>query len=128
LADIQGAELTFLASSGEALAAGSVRFLFISTHDPIISGSATTHGEVLDRVRELGGHIVAEHSVSESFSGDGLVVASFDPRDKDFSVDISHARARDSLFGEWEPRLAVALEQRNEARARVAELERQLGN
>ena len=126
LADIQGAELTFLDTSGESLAEGSVRFLFISTHDPIISGSATTHGEVLHRVQELGGHIVAEHSVSESLSGDGLIVASFDLQDRDFSVEISRARARDSLFGEWEPRLAVVLQERDEARARVEELERQL--
>ena len=38
----------------------------------------------------------------ESYSGDGLIAAGFDPRTRDLVVPISHARAKDSLFGEPE--------------------------
>lgn len=137
LADIQGAETTFLDTSADLLRAGACRFLVVSTHDPLISGSATTHRDVVEAIRGLGGHIVAEHSVSESFSGDGLVVASFSKKDRKFVVDIPYARAVDSLFGEWEPRLAAVMAERDalasslaEARghleARVAEAQRRV--
>jgi hypothetical protein len=53
--------------------------------------------------------VIAEHSVSESCSGDGLIFASADPRDADLSVEVSHVRSRDSLFGEPEYELARAL-------------------
>jgi hypothetical protein len=126
LADIQGAETTFLSTNADLLRNGAVRFAVISTHDPMISGSATTHRQVIDQVLSLGGHIVAEHSVSESFSGDGLVVAAFWPQDHSFVVDLPHARSVDSLFGEWEPRLQTVLNERDQALARVKELEAQL--
>jgi FkbM family methyltransferase len=100
--DIQGFETTLLELSGEDLRAGAVRFVVMSTHHSSISGSPLTHQRAVERLRELGGHVVAEHSVSESSSGDGLVVVSFDPRDADLTVAVSHARSRDSLFGELE--------------------------
>ncbi|MEI9907415.1 MAG: hypothetical protein WDO06_05515 [Actinomycetota bacterium] len=93
------------------LAHGKVRFIFISTHDLLISGDALTHQNAMKIIEECGGHIIAEHSVSESYSGDGLIVASFDPRDVGFQVPISYARSKDSLFGEWEVRYA-ALDQK----------------
>ena len=64
-----------------------------------------THQKALKVIEESGGHVIAEHSVSESFSGDGLIVASFHEVDRDFVVEVSRARAKDSLFGEWEPRI-----------------------
>lgn len=126
LADIQGAETTFLSTNAELLRGGAVRFAVISTHDPMISGSATTHREVIDQVVDLGGHIVAEHSVSESFSGDGLVVAAFWRQDADFVVSLPHARSVDTLFGEWEPRLQEVAHQRDQALKRVGELESEI--
>lgn len=105
LADIQGGEVPLLAHSIDLLRSGAIRFLVVSTHDLAITGSATTHQQVLSMVLDAGAHIVCEHSVSESVSGDGLVVAAFDPRDRDLVVAVSHARARHSLGGEWEPRL-----------------------
>ena len=123
LADIQGAETTFLATNEALLRSGAVRFAVISTHDPMISGSAMTHREVIDQVNELGGHVVAEHSVSESFSGDGLVVAAFWPQDREFTVSLPHARSVDALFGEWEPRLQTVVAERDFLLARVQELE-----
>jgi hypothetical protein len=126
LADIQGAETTFLETNAGLLSSGAVRFAVISTHDPLISGSAMTHRDVIGLVTNLGGHIVAEHSVSESFSGDGLVVAAFWPRDAEFTVDLPHARSVESLFGEWEPRLEALAKQRDAAVERIAELEADL--
>ena len=123
LADIQGAETTLLSTNAGLFRSGAIRFAVISTHDPMISGSATTHRDVIDQVRNLGGHIIAEHSVSESFSGDGLVAAAFWEQDRDFSISLPHARSIDSLFGEWEPRLHVVSEERDAALRRISELE-----
>ena len=128
LADIQGAETTFLDTSADLLRSGACRFLLVSTHDPLISGSAMTHRDVVAAITALGGHIIAEHSVSESFSGDGLVAASFHRKDRKFTVDIPHARAVDSLFGEWEPRLATVIAERDELQSQVNELATELQN
>jgi FkbM family methyltransferase len=80
--DVQGAETGFIRSMRKSTAATSVRFLVISTHHESISGSATTHEDCLEELRSQGAAILAEHSVAESFSGDGLIVASFDPGDR----------------------------------------------
>lgn len=137
LADIQGGEVPLLDRSIDLLRTGVVRFLVVSTHDLAITGSATTHQQVMAMLLDAGAHLVCEHSVSESVSGDGLVVASFDERDHDLLVHVSHARARHSLGGEWEPRLeqyrgrvqemearlAQVTAERDAALARLAELE-----
>jgi len=123
LSDIQGYEVPLLIRASERLRTGAVRFLVVSTHDLSITGSATTHQQVLDILAWSGAHIIAEHSVSESYSGDGLIVASFDPRDKDMTVELSHNRSRDSLFGEWEPRAESYRLQLHETKTQLAELE-----
>lgn len=126
LCDTQGAELAAIESAGDALRAGRIRFLVVSTHHHSISGDALTHQRCETALRELGAHIVAEHTVSESFSGDGLVVASMDPRDRDLHVELSHARARDSLFGELDQDLAGALAERDALAAQRDALAAQL--
>lgn len=123
LSDIQGGEVPLLIRASERLRQGAVRFLVVSTHDLWITGSATTHQQVLDILLWSGAHIIAEHSVSESYSGDGLIVASFDPRDRDLKVELSHNRSRSSLFGEWEPRAESYRLQLHETRAKLEELE-----
>lgn len=123
LSDIQGGEVPFLLGASERLRQGVVRFLIVSTHDLSITGSATTHQQVRDILLWSGAHIVAEHSVSESFSGDGLIVASFDSRDSDFIVEISHNRSCTSLFGEWEPRVEDYRLQLHAARAELEAIE-----
>jgi hypothetical protein len=77
-----------------------VRFVIASTHHHVISGDPLTHYRCLDLLRELGAHIVAEHTVAESYSGDGLIVASFDDRDRDLRVVTSRCRVDESLFGD----------------------------
>lgn len=107
--DIQGYETAMLEGAQRLIGSGKLRFLIVSTHHWRISGDPLTHQRCVARVRELGGRILADHSVAESASGDGLVVASFDPRDTEMApVPISHVRARDSLFGELEHDLAAA--------------------
>ena len=96
--DIQGAELGFLGSiSGYQ---DRVRFVVVSTHHACISGSPTTHADCLDTIRALGGHVLAEHSVQESFSGDGLIAASFRAGDAGMAMPvISRNWPEHSLFG-----------------------------
>jgi FkbM family methyltransferase len=102
--DVQGAELDVLGGAQEALRTDRIRFLLVSTHaiprDPVL------HQRCLAFLQDAGAHIIAEHSIPESCSGDGLIVASFDPRDRDLTVAITIGRARDSLDGELEWRLA----------------------
>ncbi|WIX88192.1 FkbM family methyltransferase [Amycolatopsis sp. DG1A-15b] len=115
LADVQGAETVLLARARGDLEAGRVRFLVVSTHHHTISGDPLTHQNALRLLLDAGAHVIAEHTVGESVSGDGLIAVSFDPRDKDFTVPVTHARYRDSLGGELEYDLAAAMAARAEA-------------
>ena len=109
LADIQGAELDMLYGAVESIRAGNVRFLLVSTHHHCISGDPLTHQKCLDFVVAHGGTVLTEHTVSESFSGDGLIVVSFDRRDCDLpKIELSRNRATTSLFRPIEYDLAEA--------------------
>jgi FkbM family methyltransferase len=97
--DAQGAEFNFLRSMGAAVRQQRIRFLVASTHHSSISGSPTTHEDCLREVERMGAVILVEHSVQESFSGDGLIVASFLPCDRRIGVpEISRNRAASSMF------------------------------
>jgi FkbM family methyltransferase len=126
LADVQGAEWILLNRARDDFAAGRVRFLVLSTHHHVISGDPLTHQRCLALLHEAGAHIIAEHSVSESFSGDGLIVASFDDQDKDFTVAVSHARATDSLFGGLEADLDAAWRRAEAAEGEARSVREQL--
>ncbi len=119
LVDVQGAETILIERAREVFEAGRVRFLIVSTHHHSISGDALTHQNALRRLLDAGAHVIAEHSVGESFSGDGLIAVSFDPRDADLTVPVSHARYRDSLFGETEYELARVTAERDGLRAEL---------
>lgn len=110
LADIQGAELAMLEGARETIRRRRLATLLVSTHDQAISGDYLTHDTCLAWIRDQGGRIIAEHSVEESFSGDGLIAAAFDDRCP-ITVAVSRNRAVDSLFGSPAVRLA-ALERR----------------
>jgi hypothetical protein len=109
LCDTQGGELPLLRSAAPVLASGRVRFLLISTHHHSITGDPLTHQRCLALLQEAGAHVIVEHSVAESCSGDGMIAVSLDPRDADLEVPVTIVRARDSLFGELEYDLARAL-------------------
>lgn len=96
--DIQGYELPTLRGALRTIKEGKLRFLFVSTHHFVISGSPSTHQDCLDFITENGGHIVSSHTIHESSSGDGLIVASFDRADSDFKVEISLEPTDNSLF------------------------------
>ena len=101
LADIQGAELEMLRGAETSIRAGKIRFVVVSTHHHSISGDPAIHANCLAFIRDHGGHVLVEHAVSESFSGDGLIVASFRPEDRAMPpIVLSRNQARTSLFGE----------------------------
>jgi FkbM family methyltransferase len=103
LADVQGAELAMLEGATKAIQRGLVRFMLISTHHQRISGDPTIHQKCVRFVRERGGHVLVEHSVAESFSGDGLIAVSFAPEDRALpSLAVSRNHPAQSLFGEVE--------------------------
>jgi hypothetical protein len=70
---------------------------------------------------ERGAHVIAEHPVGASATGDGLIVASFDPRDRDMQVAVSRVEPGQALYGDSEARptrvVAAARLLRWEARA-----------
>jgi FkbM family methyltransferase len=102
--DAQGAELGFLRSMPRVRDAFQVRFLMVSTHHCSISGSSSTHEDCLAIVRALGGHVLAQYSVHQSFSGDGLIAASFDTADAALRMPaISRNTAAQSLFPDDAP-------------------------
>lgn len=120
LIDVQGAELRALSGARHLIEGGRLRFVVVSTHDLHIGGDPLLHHACLDFVRAHGGHVIAEHGVYESCSGDGLIAASFDPADRDMRVPVTIVRAQDSLLGA--PEFELAAMQR-----RVRRLERLLG-
>lgn len=128
MVDIQGFETVLLRRAVDQLRAGVVRFLIVSTHHHLISGDALTHQRALDLLVDAGAHVIAEHTVQESFSGDGLIAVSFDERDHDLRLDVSHARSRESLFGELEHDLQRAMDEVRDThlalQGRLAELAR----
>lgn len=86
-------------SLGRAVEEGLLRFVVISTHHASISGSPTTHEDCLRQLEHLGATILREHTVGESFSGDGLIVASFHAADAAIELpSISRNDPRRSLF------------------------------
>ena len=98
--DVQGAEFPFLKSIERVAKQGLVRFVLVSTHHESISGSKTTHVDCMRELTRLGAFILAEHSIEESYSGDGLIVASFLPGDRDLILpEVSLNSSSASLFG-----------------------------
>jgi FkbM family methyltransferase len=120
MVDIQGFEEVLLPRALAQFGEDKVRFLIVSTHHHLISGNPTTHQDVLKLLVDAGAHVIVEHTVSESYSGDGLIAVSFDPQDSDFTVEISYNRASKSLFGGLEPELAVALRKLSTIREELA--------
>lgn len=116
--DTQGGELPMLLGARESLTGGRVRFVVISTHHHTITGDALTHQRCLNLVTEYGGNILVEHTVGESFSGDGLIVVSFAGEDRGVAIALSRNRAcANVVFRETEYDLA-------EEQARCASLQR----
>jgi FkbM family methyltransferase len=108
--DIQGFELNALVGAQKMIAQKRVRFVCVSTHHHCISADPLTHQRCVHWLEKTGAHIVCEHSVLESFSGDGMIVASYAPEDSMWKVDVSRARASNNLFRELEYDLAELMQ------------------
>jgi FkbM family methyltransferase len=97
--DAQGAELAVLESCRGLLRCGAIRWVFISTHAYQISGDPLTHQRCLALMLGLGGKLVAEYEVHESFSGDGLIVAWFGSGQPELRLPhITRNRYSESMF------------------------------
>lgn len=105
--DVQGFEFNALQGAINTINSKKLHFLFVSTHHYLFSGDPNTHGKCLEFIRSHGGHVISSHTVAESFSGDGLIVASFDDRDKDFIVQTSVNHTDKSLFRPYEEDIAI---------------------
>lgn len=97
--DAQGAEFSVLEEAAPLFRAGRVDWVCVSTHHHLISGDPLTHQRCLALLRALGASVEAEHDVSESYSGDGLILARFGPAPPGWRAPpLSHNRAGESLF------------------------------
>jgi|GEM_PF-442329 len=108
--DVQGAELPFIESMRRAVAERKVRFIMVSTHHESVfskyqkssTGSTTTHEDCVGALQSLGAKVFVDHNVDESFSGDGLIVASFAAEDRSIVLPaISRNVWERSLFSGW---------------------------
>lgn len=96
-ADIQGAEVQLLKGAERCLGQHEIDWIFISTHGENI------HQKCLRILRTKRYSVVAEHSPSESFSVDGLIVATAVPNQakvslsKNFSIRSVFVRIRATL-------------------------------
>ncbi len=100
--DIQGAELSALKGALKSIKRGKIRFVFISTHHYSISSDPLIHQKCQDFIVENGGHIITDHGILESCSGDGLIVASFYSEDRELKIEVSKIKTSESLFREYE--------------------------
>jgi FkbM family methyltransferase len=122
--DTQGQELGVIHSCEELLRDGRIRFVVVSTHSHHISGDPLTHQECLATLARYGGRILAEHDVHESFSGDGLIVASFgDPVDWPADLHLSRNRQSTGLFRGLAVDLAEAFEENRRLAAELGQLQ-----
>lgn len=108
--DVQGFELDALKGAEDTILNEKLRFLFVSTHHYLFSNSPTTHADCIAFIKERGGHIITSHTIPESFSGDGLIVASFDERDKNFTIETSINHSDASLFRSYEQDLQILIQ------------------
>ncbi len=111
--DVQGFEYSAIKGALKSIKANKIRFIFVSTHHYYFSNNPNTHNECIELIKSNGGHIISAHNVLESFSGDGLIVASFDDRDKDFKVETSLNHANSSLFRSYEEDLGILVDNYN---------------
>jgi FkbM family methyltransferase len=121
--DAQGAESHVVDQMIELGKRGQLRFAIVSTHAYEITGDPLTHQTCLQKLQAAGAHIIAEHDVHESYSGDGLIAASFRSEDQDLTIELSHNRYSTTLFPSPAVHLAESIQETNMLRRQVAELQ-----
>ncbi|MCW0217358.1 MAG: FkbM family methyltransferase, partial [Prosthecobacter sp.] len=113
--DAQGAETDVIASSQKIFSGGRVKFCVFSTHSHHITGDPLTHQRCLQMLQDFGARILIEHDVHESFSGDGLIAATFERTPLKWETpQISRNRYSTSLFRNPLFDLALELERVNQ--------------
>lgn len=117
--DVQGQEVAALRGAKKTISSGKLRFLVVSTHHFSISGDPLTHFKCLEFIKSLGGHVIANHTVLESFSGDGLIAASFGKGDRNLHIDVSINSSTDSLYEPYEKDLAKMIDHYDLLRKRI---------
>lgn len=85
-ADIQTAEYEMLLGCEQAINAGKIGYIFISTH------TGKLHRQCLRHLRDKGFTIIAEHSMKESYAIDGLIVGAANHIKHPKQVSISKRR------------------------------------
>lgn len=115
--DVQGAELPFIESMRRAVAEHKVRFIVVSTHhesafstyQKLSTGATTTHEDCVRALQSLGAKVFVDHDVYESYSGDGLIVASFAAEDRSIVLPAISRNVRErSLYSGWISRTQTA--------------------
>jgi hypothetical protein len=96
------------------------------TRQVVVAGKP--HQTCLKKLQAAGAHISAEHDVHESYSGDGLIAASFRSEDRDLTVELSHNRYSTTLFPNPAVHLADSIREVTLLRRQVAELEAKQAN
>jgi len=91
-ADIQGAEFEMLHGSIKSIAKNKIRYFVISTH-----GNAL-HDYCGLFLETHGFHIICDHTVAQSYSGDGLLVASLN-NSKKINISKRPTSAKEERFG-----------------------------
>lgn len=123
-ADIQGSELEMLQGATSCIENKRIGFVFISTHHHAISGDPLIHQRCREFLLDHGGTILADHIVSESYSGDGLLVAALHPRHTcPDTISMSYNRAENSLFGDPMVDIAELQQLVTELQTNIARLE-----
>jgi FkbM family methyltransferase len=126
--DVQGSEFDALLGATNTIKSGKLRFVFVSTHHYLMSRDPDIHQRCMSLIEDLGGHIICEHDIHESFSGDGLIVASFAKADRELSVEVSHNRMVDSQFRAYMKDLELVFGAYEIQLDRLAELKQELAN
>jgi FkbM family methyltransferase len=115
LCDIQGFELQMLLGAKRCIEQGRLRFLVLSTHHHSISRDPLMHEKCLQFLKDNGAYIIAAHTIDESYSGDGLIAASFKPDDHSIPpIVISKNDPANSLFAKAGPMGFISYAQNNE--------------
>jgi len=81
-----------------------------SAYQKSSTGATTTHEDCVRALQSLGAKVFVDHNVYESFSGDGLIVASFAAEDRSIVLPaISRNVHERSLFSGWISRAPSAV-------------------
>ena len=95
---------------------------------PAKGNDPLSHQKCLQFLRDRSIHVLVSHNVTESYSGDGLIVASTRAKDSKIAIDLSRNHATNCLFREMEYDLADAWGKINHQERELKNLQSYLDN